>query len=104
VYSPGVTIMHNLIIEPDCDTPFDLQTNYVVHFGAGPQPDVIAENNLVFRTLAEAGLSDTVNFIPLATSPAKDAATGRVPYIAKDHYGNKRYVGPAADVGAVERQ
>jgi hypothetical protein len=45
-----------------------------------------------------------VKFIPLATSPAKDAATGRVPYIAKDHYGNERYVGVAADVGAVERQ
>ena len=104
VYSPGVTVRHNLVIEPDCDMPFDPKTNYVVHLGAGPQPDVVAENNLVFRTLAEAGLADAVKFIPLETSPAKDAATGRVPYITKDHYGNERYVGKAADVGAVERQ
>jgi hypothetical protein len=104
VYSPGVTIRHNLIIEPDCDTPFDPKTNYVYHLGAGPQPDVVAENNLVFRTLAEAGLADAVKFVPLATSPARDAATGRVAYIAKDHFGNDRYVGAAADVGAVERQ
>jgi len=45
-----------------------------------------------------------VKFVPSATSGVKDAATGRVPYIAKDHYGNERYVGKAADVGAVERQ
>jgi hypothetical protein len=104
VYSPDVTIKHNLVIEPEADAPFDPVRNYVYHLGAGPQPGVKAENNLVLRTWAEAGLVDTKRFAPSRKSPARDAATGRVSYITKDHYGNDRYLGAAADLGAVEGQ
>ncbi len=58
----------------------------------------------MFRTWAEAGLVDTRTFMPSRKSPARDAATGRIDYITKDHYNHDRYVGAAADVGAVERQ
>ena len=104
VYGPAVTIKHNLVIEPEADAPFDPGRNYVFQLGAGPQPGVVAENNLVFRTMEEAGIVDTTSFMPAAASPAKDAATGRVEYILLDHYGRERYVGPAADVGGVENQ
>jgi hypothetical protein len=43
-------------------------------------------------------------FTPSRASPARDAATGRVGYITRDHYNNARYVGAAADLGAVEEQ
>src|SRR5512137_1687574 len=102
VYGPEVTIKHNLVIEPEADAPFDPARNYVYHLGAGPQRGVVAENNLVFRTLEQAGVEDTTSFMPAATSPAKDAATGRVSYLTKDHYNRERYSGPAADIGAVE--
>jgi hypothetical protein len=104
VYGPNVTIKHNLVVEPEADTPFDPAVNYVYHLGAGPQKGLVVENNLVYRTWAESGLEDANTFSPSKTSPAINAATGRVDYITKDHYGKGRYVGPAADVGAVERQ
>ena len=104
VYGPEVTIKHNLVIEPEADAPFDPARNYVYHLGAGPQPGVVVQNNLVFKTLEQAGLVDSTSFMPAATSPAKDAATGRVDYIGKDAFGRERYVGAAADVGAVENQ
>jgi hypothetical protein len=104
VYGPDVTIKHNLVIEPEADAPFDPLRNYVCHLGAGPQSGILAENNLVLRTWAEAGLVDADSFVPSWGSLARDAATGRVGYITKDHYGQNRYVGAAADLGAVERQ
>ena len=103
VYGPDVTIKHNLVIEPEADVPFEPARNYVYHLGAGPQPGLTVDNNLVFRTWAEAGLVDTKTFMPSQKSPARDAATGRIDYITKDHYNHDRYVGAAADVGAVER-
>ena len=102
VYGPDVTIKHNLVIEPEADTPFDPATNYVYHLGAGPQTGLTVDNNLVLKTWAEAGLVDTKTFMPSLRSPARDAATGRVGYVAKDHYNNDRYAGAAADLGAVE--
>ena len=104
VYGPDVTVKHNLVIEPEADVPFERGRNYVYHLGAGPQPGLTADNNLVFRTWAEAGLVDAETFTPSPTSPALDAASGRIDYVAKDHYNRDRYVGAAADVGAVERQ
>ena len=104
VYSPDVTIKHNLVIEPECDAPLDAARDYVCHLGSGPQSGLLVENNLVLRTWAEAGLADAKTFTPLRGSPARDAASGRVDYITKDHYGNNRYVGAAADLGAVEGQ
>lgn len=104
VYGPDVTIKHNLVIEPEADAPFDQARNYVYHLGAGPQRGLTVDNNLVFKTWAEAGLLDTKTFMPSQKSPARDAATGRIGYITKDHDGHARYVGAAADVGAVERQ
>lgn len=102
VYGPDVTIKHNLVIEPEADVPFDPARNYVYHLGAGPQSGLTVENNLVCRTWAEAGLMDTKTFMPLKHSPARDAATGRIDYITVDHYHHDRYVGAAADLGAVE--
>ena len=91
------------IDRPRNDLPrFDPKRDYVYSLGAGPQKGLVIENNLVFRTWAAAGLVDTETFAPGAASPARDAATGRIGYITKDHYGNDRYVGAAADVGAVE--
>jgi hypothetical protein len=104
VYGPDVTIKHNLVIEPEADVSFDPARNYVYHLGAGPQPGLVVDNNLVFRTWAEAGLMDTRTFMPSRKSPSLDAATGRIDYITRDHYNDDRYVGAAADVGAVERQ
>ncbi|MGA2031338.1 MAG: hypothetical protein ABSG68_03710 [Thermoguttaceae bacterium] len=104
VYGPDVTIKHNLVIEPEADAPFDSGRNYVCHLGAGPQSGLTVDNNLVFRTWAEAGLVDAKTFLPSQDSPARDAATGRIGYITRDHYNHDRYVGAAADVGAVERQ
>jgi hypothetical protein len=102
VYGPDVTIKHNLVIEPEADVPFNPARNYVYHLGAGPQPGLTADNNLVFRTWAEAGLVDTKTFMPSGTSPVRHAATGRVGYIAKDYYSHDRYADGPADVGAVE--
>jgi hypothetical protein len=102
VYSPGVTIKHNLIIEPEADTPFDPARNYVYHLGAGKQTGLVVENNLVFSTWAAAGLVNAETFVPSGNSPAKDAAVGRIDYITTDHYGHERYEGSAADIGAVE--
>ena len=76
--------------------------NYVYHLGTGPQPGLTVDNNLVFGTWAEAGLVDTKTFMPSDKSPVKNAATGRIGYIIKDHYNHDRYVGAIADVGAVE--
>ena len=104
VYGPGVTIKHNLVVEPEVDEPFDPDRNYVYHLGAGPQPAVVAENNLVFKSLKQAKLVDTTSFAPAESSPARDAATARVDYITLDHNQRDRYTGAAADVGAVERQ
>lgn len=104
VYAPDVTIRYNLLIEPECDAPFDPARNYVYLLGAGPQTGIVAEGNLVFKSWAEAGLIDQTGFVPSATSPAKDAAKGRIDLITKDHGGRERYVGATADVGAVERQ
>jgi hypothetical protein len=104
VYGPDVTIKHNLIIEPEADVPLDPKHNYVYHLGAGPQTGLTVANNLVFRTWDEAGLVDTKTFMPSKTSPVLDAATGRIDYITRDFYNHERYVGTAADVGAVERQ
>jgi hypothetical protein len=104
VYGPDVTIKHNLIIEPEADVPFDPARNHVYHLGAGPQRGVLAENNLVFGTLEQSGLVDAASFAPAPASPAKDVATGRVSYITTDHNNRERYVGVAADVGAVESQ
>ena len=92
------------MIEPEADTSFDPARNYVYQLGAGPQRGLVAENNLMFRTLEQAGLADTTSFMPVASSPAKDATTDRVDYISSDHYRRERFVGPAADVGAVENQ
>ena len=104
VYGPNVTIKHNLVIEPEADSPFDPATNYVYHLGAGPQTGLTMENNRVLKTWAEARLADANTFMPSLTSPARDAATGRVDYITKDHYNNPRYANAAADLGAVEAQ
>ncbi len=104
VYAPEVTIKYNLLIEPECDAPFDPARNYVYLLGAGPQPGIVAEGNLICRTWKEAGLHDQTSFVPAATSPATDAAKGRIEAITKDHGGRERYVGAAADLGAVERQ
>jgi hypothetical protein len=104
IYAPDVVVKHNLVIEPDCDMPFDATTDYVCHYGAGPQTGIVVENNLVFRSWAEAGLVDTTTFAPGRGSPARDAATGKIAYITLDHDGHPRYVGAAADVGAVESQ
>ena len=104
VYGADVTIKHNLVIEPEADVPFDPAVNNVYHLGAGPQPGLVVQNNLVFQTWAEAGLVDTKTFMPSLTSPVKDAATGRVSYIESDYDDNPRYQAAAADVGAVERQ
>lgn len=104
VYGPDVTIKHNLIIEPEADAPFDPARNYVYHLGAGPQTGLTVDNNLVLRTWAEVGLVDTKTFTPSRKSPARNSATGRVGYITRDHYNNDRYVGAAADLGAVEAQ
>jgi hypothetical protein len=104
VYGPAVTIKHNLIIEPEVDAPFNPTRNYVFHLGAGPQPGVVAENNPVFKTIELAALEDITSFMPAETSPARDAASGRITFITRDHYNRERYVGGAADVGAVERQ
>ena len=70
--------------------------------GAGPQPGLAVENNLVLATSAQAGLVDTKTFTPREDSPVKDAATQRVDYITKDYYDHDRPDGAAADVGAVE--
>jgi hypothetical protein len=102
VYGPDVTIKHNLVIEPEADAPFDPARNYVCHLGAGPQSGLSVENNLVFPTWSHAGLADAESFIPLKSSPARDAASGRVPYITEDHAHHDRHTGTAADVGAVE--
>jgi len=104
IYGPDVTVKHNLVIEPEADASFDPKRDYVYHLGAGPQKGLVIENNLVFRTWAEAGLVDTETFTPGATSPVLDAATGRIPYLTTDHYGSDRYAGAAADIGAVERR
>jgi hypothetical protein len=102
VYGPEVAIKHNLVIEPETDMPFDPTRNDVYHMGAGPQRGVVAENNLVFRNLELSGLVDASSVAPASRSPARDAASGRVDYIAEDHNGQGRYAGAAADVGAVE--
>lgn len=60
------------------------------------------DNHLVFPTWSQAGLADAESFTPLKSSPARDAASGRVPYITEDHAHHDRYMGTAADVGAVE--
>ena len=104
VYGPGVLIQNNLVIEPEADAPYKANRNYVFQLGAGPQKDVVATNNLVCKDLATAGLEDTVKFVPGPTSPALDAAIGRIDYILQDHYLQNRYVGGKADLGAVERQ
>ena len=104
VYGPDVTIKHNLVIEPEVDVPFDPSRNYVYHLGAGPQSGLTVDNNRVFPTWTEAGLTDTETFMPTETSPAIDAAIGRIGYITEDHYHQDRYQGAAADLGAVERQ
>jgi hypothetical protein len=103
VYGPEVTIKHNLVIEPEADAPFAPARNYVYQLGAGQQRGLIVENNLVFNSWAAAGLVNAETFLPSESSPVKDAATGRVDYVTTDHYGHDRYVGPAADMGAVER-
>ena len=82
--------------------PFDTTHNYVYHLGAGPQRGLTVDNNLVFRTWAEAGLVDRKTFMPSTKSPVRDAATGRVGYITKDHYNHARHAGTPADAGAVE--
>ncbi len=102
VYSPEVTVKYNLVIDPESDMPWDPKRDYVCHLGSGPQKGVVIENNLVVKTLPEAGLADLETFVPTKTSPARNAATGRVSYITKDHYGNERYRGTTADLGAVE--
>ena len=102
VYGPDVTIKHNLVIEPEADVPFDATQNYVYHLGAGPQPGLIVDNNLVFRTWVEAGLVDTKTFMPSAKSPVIGAAIGRICYITKDHYNHARYGDTSTAVGAVE--
>ena len=102
VYGADVTIRYNLVIEPETDAPFDPKRNYVYQLGAGPQPGIVVENNLVLETAALAGLIDTVEFVPSRSSPARDAAKGSVEYITKDYYNHDRYQGAAADVGAVE--
>jgi hypothetical protein len=104
VYAPNVTIKYNLIIDPECDAPFDPTRNYVYLLGAGPQTGIVSEGNLVCKTWEEAGLIDKVGFVPSATSPARNAVKGRIDFITKDHNGNDRYAGASADVGAVERQ
>lgn len=100
----AITVKYNLVIEPEVDVPFDPKRNYVHVPGEQPQKGIVVENNQVYQTLAASGLVDAVKFVPSATSPAKDAATGRVDYITTDHDGNNRYEGAAADVGAIERQ
>ncbi len=102
VYSPDVTVKHNLVIEPEADTPWDSKRDYVCHLGAGPQKGIIIENNLVLRTLEEAKLVNLSTFAPSPTSPARDAATGRIGHILRDYHRHDRYHGPAADLGAVE--
>ena len=102
VYGSDVTIKHNLVIEPEADAPFVPARNYVYHLGAGPQSGLSVDNNLVFPTWPQAGLADAASFTPQKSSPARDAASGRVPYIAEDHAHHDRYMGTAADIGAVE--
>ena len=98
----NVTIKHNLVIEPECDAAFNPTRNYVYQVTGG-SGNLVVSNNLVYSTFAASGLTDAVSFVPSETSPARNSATGTVPYIAQDHYGGIRYVG-AGDVGAVERQ
>ena len=62
------------------------------------------DNNLVFRTWAEAGLVDTQTFMPSAKSPVRGAASGRMGYINTDHYHHEQYSGTVADAGAVESE
>lgn len=103
VYAPNITIKYNLIIEPECDVPFDAKRNYVYQLGAGQQSGVVAESNLVFPTLELSGLVDAASFTPSATSPILNAATEKIQGITDDYYHKPRYRNGAADVGAVQR-
>jgi len=117
IYAPNITIRYNLIIDPECDVPWnqqydpgteaptDLRNNYVYHVGTelGSLPGVVVDHNLVFRTLEDSGLVDADRFVPSGSSPAVHAA-GVVDYVKDDYYHRPRYRGGKADTGAVQHQ
>ncbi len=117
IYAPNIIVRYNLIIDPECDTawnpqyalapdaPTDLRPNYVYHVGTelGPQPGVVVDHNIVFKSFSDSGLTDAERFIPSDSSSALNVA-GTVDYIKDDFYHRKRYRGGMADVGAVQRQ
>lgn len=117
IYAPGMTIRYNLIIDPECDRPWNPEfnlapdapwrtaRNYVYSVGTdlGPSPNVVVDHNLIFQTLEASGLDNVENFKPSATSPVLKAA-GKVDYITDDFYHKPRYRDGAADVGAVAGQ
>jgi hypothetical protein len=76
VYAPNVTIKYNLIIDPECDAPFDPARNYVYLLGAGQQPGIVSEGNLVFKTWEEAGLIDKDRLRAIGDQPGPQCRQG----------------------------
>ena len=62
-----------------------------ITLGAGPQRGVVAENNLVLRNPGSRRAGGHLEFCACGEQSCQGRATGRVGYIAKDHYNNDRY-------------
>jgi hypothetical protein len=103
VYADSVTVHHNVIIAPEVDRAWDPKgRNYIVCMPGGPKAAFDSSNNRVFRTLAEAGITDTVQWKLSASSPLVNAADNNGQRAAFDIHRLARPQGGVNDIGAIE--
>jgi len=104
VYDRKVFVHNNVIINPEQDRTYAPATRgYVIYFGSG-SPALDSGGNKVYQTLAQAGITDTVKWIPGNTSGLYKTADASNPSVATDIFGNPRPQASAKCIGATEAQ
>jgi hypothetical protein len=103
VYADSVRVYNNVIIAPEADRPWSPSTrNYMVSMPGATRFPFDSSGNKVYRTLFEAGITDTVNWTLSATSPLVNKAVSASITTVYDKFYMPRPQGVANDIGAVE--
>lgn len=103
VYADSVRVYNNVIIAPEVDRPWSPSTrNYMVSMPGATRYPFDSSGNRVYRTLFEAGVTDTVNWTLSSTSPLVNKASNVVLNPPFDIHYLVRPQGIANDIGAVE--
>jgi hypothetical protein len=103
VFADSVTVHNNVIIAPERDRPWDpVGRNYMVSMPGATRYPFDSAGNKVYRTLFDAGITDTVNWTLASTSPLVNRAVSSGVNTSFDIHYTQRPQGVANDIGAIE--